>query len=86
MASRVEILFAKLSSFRRIATRYEKLCHTFAAFGSGGWISLWLKYQPPLPHTLEYFDNVTMRHLDAVSLRVTKARCRDARNLRWIPA
>ncbi len=41
---RIENLFAKLKSFRRISTRYDKLLLTFAAFVSLACIVLWLKY------------------------------------------
>ena len=41
---RIENLFAKLKSFRRIATRYDKLLRSFAAFVSLACIIVWLKY------------------------------------------
>lgn len=40
---RIENLFAKLKHFRRIATRYEKLHHTFAAMLSLSCILIWLQ-------------------------------------------
>jgi transposase len=40
---RIENLFARLKSFRRIATRYEKLHSTFAAMVSLACILVWLK-------------------------------------------
>ncbi len=40
---RIENLFAKLKAFRRIATRYEKLHSTFAAFLSLACLLIWLK-------------------------------------------
>jgi transposase len=39
---RIENLFARLKSFRRIATRYEKLHSTFAAMVSLACILVWL--------------------------------------------
>lgn len=41
---RIENLFARLKSFRRIATRYEKLRSTFAAMVTLASILVWLKY------------------------------------------
>ena len=41
---RVENLSAKLKSFRRIATRYDKLLRSFAAFVSLAYIIVWLRY------------------------------------------
>lgn len=41
---RIENLFARLKSFRRIATRYEKLHSTFAAMVTLACILVWLKY------------------------------------------
>ena len=41
---RIENLFSRLKSFRRIATRYEKLRLTFAAMVSLGCILIWLKF------------------------------------------
>jgi transposase len=41
---RIENLFAKLKSFRRIATRYDKLLLSFSAFVSLACIIVWLKY------------------------------------------
>lgn len=40
---RIENLFARLKSFRRIATRYEKLRSTFAAMVTLACILVWLK-------------------------------------------
>lgn len=40
---RIENLFARLKSFRRIATRYEKLHSTFASMFSIACILIWLK-------------------------------------------
>ena len=40
---RIENLFARLKSFRRIATRYDKLLLSFAAFVSLACIVIWLK-------------------------------------------
>jgi len=40
---RIENLFARLKSFRRIATRYEKLHSTFAAMVSLACILVWLR-------------------------------------------
>ena len=40
---RIENLFCRLKSFRRIATRYEKLYATFAAMVSLACILIWLK-------------------------------------------
>lgn len=40
---RIENLFAKLKSFRRLATRYEKLRSSFAAMLSLACVLLWLK-------------------------------------------
>ncbi|MBC7368278.1 MAG: transposase, partial [Undibacterium sp.] len=37
-------LFARLKSFRRIATRYEKLHTTFSAMVSLSCLLIWLKY------------------------------------------
>ena len=41
---RIENLFARLKSFHRIATRYEKLHRSFAAMVSLACILVWLKY------------------------------------------
>ena len=41
---RIENLFCRLKSFRRIATRYEKLHSTFAAMVCLACILIWLKY------------------------------------------
>lgn len=41
---RIENLFARLKSFRRIATRYEKLHTTFSAMVSLSCLLIWLKY------------------------------------------
>ena len=41
---RIENLFCRLKSFRRIATRYEKLYSTFASMVSLACILIWLKY------------------------------------------
>ena len=41
---RIENLFARLKSFRRIATRYDKLLHTFAAMLSLACLVVWLKF------------------------------------------
>jgi len=40
----IENLFARLKTYRHIATRYEKLHATFAAFVSLACILIWLKY------------------------------------------
>ena len=40
---RIENLFARLKSFRRFATRYEKLHATFAAMAFLACILVWLK-------------------------------------------
>lgn len=40
---RIENLFAKLKSFRRLATRYDKLHSSFAAFLSLACVLLWLR-------------------------------------------
>ncbi len=41
---RIENLFARLKSFHRIATRYEKLHRSFAAIVTLACILVWLKY------------------------------------------
>jgi len=41
---RIENLFARLNAYRGVATRYEKLHATFAAFVSLACILIWLKY------------------------------------------
>jgi transposase len=41
---RIENLFARLKTYRRIATRYEKLHVTFASFVSLACILIWLKF------------------------------------------
>jgi len=41
---RIENLFSRLKSFRRIATRYEKLHVTFAAMITLACLLIWLKY------------------------------------------
>jgi transposase len=41
---RIENLFGRLKSFRRISTRYEKLHSTFAAMVTLACILIWLKY------------------------------------------
>jgi transposase len=41
---RIENLFQRLKSFRRIATRYDKLVHCFAAMLSLACLLIWLKY------------------------------------------
>ncbi|MCH6259513.1 IS5 family transposase, partial [Puniceicoccaceae bacterium K14] len=40
---KIENLFGKLKRFRRIATRYEKLYHTFAAMLTLACIMIWLR-------------------------------------------
>jgi len=40
---RIENLFARLKTFRRIATRYDKLLSSFAAMFSIACILIWLK-------------------------------------------
>ena len=41
---RIENLFARLKTFRRIATRYEKLHSTFNAMVTLACLLIWLKY------------------------------------------
>jgi len=41
---RIENLFSRLKSFRRIATRYEKLHSTFAAMVSIACLLVWIKF------------------------------------------
>jgi transposase len=41
---RIENLFSRLKSFRRIATRYEKLHLTFAAMLTLACLLIWLKF------------------------------------------
>jgi len=41
---RIENLFARLKNYRRIATRYEKLLHTYAAMLMLASIIIWLKF------------------------------------------
>lgn len=41
---RIENLFARLKSFKRIATRYEKLLTTFSSMLTLASILVWLKY------------------------------------------
>jgi transposase len=41
---RIENLFCRLKSFRRISTRYEKLHSTFASMVTLACILIWLKY------------------------------------------
>jgi transposase len=41
---RIENLFSRLKSFRRVATRYEKLHVTFAAMVTLSCLLFWLKY------------------------------------------
>lgn len=46
---RIENLFVRLKTFRRIATRYEKLLSTFAAMLSLACILVWLKLLSSFP-------------------------------------
>jgi len=41
---RIENLFARLKSFRRIATRYDKLSSSFAAMLSIACLLIWLRF------------------------------------------
>jgi len=41
---RIENLFARLKNYRRIATRYEKLLHSYAAMLQLASIIIWLKF------------------------------------------
>ena len=41
--NRVERFFSRIKQYRRIATRYDKLAHTFMAFVTFAAIMIWLK-------------------------------------------